>query len=254
MNQLLDKIFGFAKQNMPRILFGLGLTGTVIAGVTAVKNTPSACKAIEEKKEELQVEKLPVKELVKTTWKYYIGPIAVEAGSIASLIISDSMKNKRIAALASLYTLLEESASEYQKKVIETIGEKKEQKIRESVEEDLALKSNPSEVIITGYGKTLFYDKYCGRTFMCDINKMKDACLQLSKNIYSYDISDLNTYFDYINLPSALFGEYLIWDVDKIKTHSVKLKMKYGPAKDGEPMGILGFDPEPTIDRRLLRC
>lgn len=254
MNNLIAKIFDYAKQNAPRILFGIGLAGTVTAGISAVKNTPKACKAIEKRKEELQVEKLPVKEVVKTGWKYYIGPITVELLSIASLITSDTMKNKKISGLVSLCTIMEEAASEYQEKVIETIGEKKEQKIRESIEEDRCRRMDPQEAIITGYGNTLFYDKYCGRTFLCDRQRLEEACLQLSKDVYSYDSADLNGLFDYINLDQTELGDWFVWDIDKMRKPSIKFKPRYGPAKNGDPMCIIGFDPEPSINRSLLRC
>mgnify|MGYP001151712592 CR=1 FL=1 len=119
-------IKGVLERHAPEILTGIGVAGMGTTTILAVKATPKACLLVNDRKDELEVEKLPATELVKTTWKCYI-PAAVTCGaSIACLVGASSVNFKRNAALATAYKLSEAALSEYKDAVIETIGEKKE--------------------------------------------------------------------------------------------------------------------------------
>ena len=112
-------------KHSPEILTGIGIAGMVTTTVMAVRATPKALILIEERKEEIDVDKLTPIELIKATWTCYI-PAAITGGlSIICLIGASSVNTRRNAALATAYTLSESALKEYQGKVIETIGEKK---------------------------------------------------------------------------------------------------------------------------------
>ncbi len=64
------------------------------------------------------------KDIIKTAWPCYI-PAAVGAISVFCLIGASSTNLRRNAALATAYTLSESTLKEYQEKVVETIGEKR---------------------------------------------------------------------------------------------------------------------------------
>ena len=53
----------------PEILTGVGIAGMIGTTVMAVKATPKAIQLLEDKKKETGVEQLPVKEVVKATWR-----------------------------------------------------------------------------------------------------------------------------------------------------------------------------------------
>ena len=170
-------IKGVLERHAPEILTGIGVAGMVTTTILAVKATPKACLLINDRKDELEVEKLSATELVKTTWKCYI-PAAVTCGaSIACLVGASSVNCKRNAVLATAYKLSEAALSEYKDAVIETIGEKKEQSVRDKVAEE-RLKKNPvskSEVIVTGNGTTLCYDPVGNSYFKSNIQQIESA-------------------------------------------------------------------------------
>ena len=89
---------------------------------------------------------------MRLTWRYYV-PTAIMGGlTIACIIGANSINLRRNAALAGAYSLTEAALKEYQAKVIETIGDKKEQAIRDDIAKD-RVKEHPlgeREVIITG--------------------------------------------------------------------------------------------------------
>ena len=75
----------------PEILIGIGIAGMVTTTVLAVKATPKALELINDKKDELEVEKLTPIETVKATWKCYVPAAVSGAVSIACLLGSHSV-------------------------------------------------------------------------------------------------------------------------------------------------------------------
>ena len=114
------------KKHSPEILTGIGIAGMITTTVLAVRATPKALILIEEKKDELEVNELTPKETVQAAWACYIPTAVIGTVSIACLIGASSVNMRRRAALATAYTLSESALKEYQEKVVETIGEKKE--------------------------------------------------------------------------------------------------------------------------------
>ena len=117
-------------KHSPEILTGVGIAGMITAGIMAVKATPRALDLlaeIHEKEEELELDKKEVsKEIVTKVAPVYIPSILVSVLSATCLISATSVNCRRTAALATAYSLSENALKEYQEKVIETFGEKKE--------------------------------------------------------------------------------------------------------------------------------
>jgi hypothetical protein len=181
------------KKHSPEILTGIGIAGMIGATVLAVKATPKALQLIEERREELweegrttiTIDTLPPLEKVKTVWKCYVPAAVTSVASVACLIGASSVNVRRNAALATAYTLSESALKTYQEKVVETIGEKKEQTVRDAVAKD-KIDKNPvtnREVIILEKGNTLCYDAVSGRYFKSDIEKIKKAVNELNRNM-----------------------------------------------------------------------
>ena len=162
-------------KHSPEILTGIGIAGMVTTTVMAVRATPKALRLIDsaelKKANEINTpyegHNLSKTEIIKVTWKCYI-PVAITGGlSIACLIGASSVNARRNAALATAYSIAETSLKEYQNKVVETIGEKKEQTIRDAVAKEKidAHPAKESEIIFVGDGETLCYDVLSGRYF-----------------------------------------------------------------------------------------
>ena len=96
-------IKGVLERHAPEILTGIGVAGMVTSTVLAVKATPKAYRLVNDRKDELEVEKLPVTELVKTTWKCYIPAVVTCGASIACLVGASSVNFKRNAVLLRIW-------------------------------------------------------------------------------------------------------------------------------------------------------
>ena len=172
-------------KHSPAILIGFAILGGGTAVVLAVRDTPKALKRIEEKKTEYQVDKLSPWETVKTTWPCYV-PTAIAFTFAAGCAIgSQSIHVKRNAALAAAYKISETALIDYRGKVLETIGEKKEQTVRDKVAQEQVIRNPvvPQNVIRTGRGSTLFLDPLSMRYFESDVEDIRRAENKLNKNM-----------------------------------------------------------------------
>ena len=265
-NKFLKNVSTKLTKHSPEILTGLGIAGMITSTVLAVKATPKAVALLEERKEEInkkrfdenidkdyslkdhkEIDKLGVKETVKTVWKCYIPSAVMTTASIACLIGASSVHIKRNAVLATAYQLSETAATEYRNKVVEAIGAKKEEAIRDSVNKD-RVEKNPvtkNEVFITEKGNTLCYDHMSARYFKSDIDKIHKAINEINRRInQSYYVS-LNELYDELGLDGTSLGDELGWNSDM---GLLELHLSSQIADDGTPCLVLDFNNMPKYN------
>ena len=241
-------IKGVLERHAPEILTGIGVAGMVTSTVLAVKATPKAYRLVNDRKDELEVEKLPVTELVKTTWKCYIPAVVTCGASIACLVGASSVNFKRNAALATAYKLSEAALSEYKDAVIETIGEKKEQSVRDKVAEE-RLKKNPvskSEIIVTGNGTTLCYDPVGNSYFKSNIQQIESAKNKLNARMLSENYVSLNDFYDELGIGPTKLGDDLGWDIYKDGLIDIAFSSRL--AEDGTPCLVMDYSVAPRYE------
>ena len=248
LTKAVKSIKGVLERHAPEILTGIGVAGMVTTTILAVKATPKACLLINDRKDELEVEKLSATELVKTTWKCYI-PAAMTCGaSIACLVGASSVNCKRNAVLATAYKLSEAALSEYKDAVIETIGEKKEQSVRDKVAKE-RLKKNPvskSEIIVTGNGTTLCYDPVGNSYFKSNIQQIESAKNKLNARMLSENYVSLNDFYDELGIGPTKLGDDLGWDI--YKDGLVEIAFSSQIAEDGTPCLVVDYSVAPRYE------
>lgn len=234
-------------KHSPEILMGFGIAGMLTTTILAVKATPKALKLIDEKKKELNKEKLSAGETVKAAWKCYIPSVATAAASTACLIGSCKVSNKRNAVLATAYKLAETAHQEYRDKVIETIGEKKEEAIKQKVAQEKVNKDpvGSKEVIITDRGNMLCYDSISGRYFKTDIDKVKRAVNEINRRMTYNMYVSLNEFYVEIGLKTTNIGDDLGWNLDK---GLIKIDYSSVLTEHDEPCLVLNYNVTPQYD------
>lgn len=249
----LSKIFKTVQMTVqkhsPEILTGIGIAGMVTSTILAVKATPKALVLIEQEKEEKQIEKLDPIDTVKATWKCYIPSAVIGGMSVACLIGASSVNLRRNAALATAYAISESSLRDYQKKVVEEIGEKKAKLVKEAVVEERVKKDpvNTSEIIITKKGETLCYDVISGRYFKSDIEQIKKSVNELNRRMRDEMYISLNEYYDEIGLEHIAVGYDLGWNIDK---GYMDVEFSSHLATDGTPCLAVSYTLAPQYDFR----
>lgn len=239
----------FMSKRSPEILTGIGIAGMITTTILAVRATPKALKLIEEKKKQEQTEKLTPIETVKVAWKPYIPAVVTCISSVACLVGSSSVSARRNAALYSAYKLSETALMEYKDKVIETIGEKKEQVIKDKIIDE-KLKNNPvsnSNVIITNKGTSQCFDPLSGRYFESDIELIKKAINKLNEMLLHdmFGYVSLNDFYDELGLDHIDLGDDLGWNIQK---GLIDIDLRAKIADNGKPCIVLDFSVAPRYD------
>ena len=232
----------------PGILTGIGITGMIGATFMAVKATPKALYLIESKKEEVEVEELTPVETIKTCWKCYIPATLTTVVSAVCLIGASTVSAKRNAALATAYSISEAALREYQEKVVEVIGEKKEKAVRDAVAKD-QIERDPvtkSEVvIIDSNSNTLCYEPLSGRYFKSTIDKIKKAEIKLDRQMIQEMYVSLNDFYWEIGLDGTDLGDKMGWNLSK---GYMDLSFSSQLADDGTPCAVIVYGIPPVYD------
>lgn len=232
----------------PGILTGIGITGMIGATFMAVKATPKALYLIEAKKEESEVEELTPVETIKTCWKCYIPATLTTVVSAACLIGASTVSAKQNAALATAYSISEAALREYQEKVVEVVGEKKEKAVRDAVAKD-QIERDPvtkSEVvIIDSNSNTLCYEPLSGRYFKSTIDKIKKAEIKLDRQMIQEMYVSLNDFYWEIGLDGTDLGDKMGWNLSK---GYMDLSFSSQLADDGTPCAVIVYGIPPVYD------
>lgn len=251
-------------KHSPEILTGIGIAGMVTTTVLAVKATPKALRLIEEakcKKEEETVEHnckvnkvsecmssdLKPVEVIKAAWKPYIPAMVTGVASITCLIGASSVNAKRNAALATAYELSKTALTEYKEKVVETIGEKKEQVIREKINQD-RLDKNPaskSNIVITSNDEQLCYDGVSGRYFKSDLESIRAAVNKVNREMVYDNYISLSEFYDELGLEHTDVSDQLGWNLDD---GLIEVTFDTRMSDDGRPCITLDYQVAPRYD------
>ena len=238
----------FLTKYIPGILTGIGITGMIGATFMAVKATPKALYLIEAKKKESEVEQLTPVETIKTCWKCYIPATLTTVVSAACLIGASTVSTKRNAALATAYSISEAALREYQEKVVEVIGEKKEKAVRDAVAKDQIEKDPVTKsevVIIDSNSNTLCYEPLSGRYFKSTIDKIKKAEIELDRQMIQEMYVSLNDFYWEIGLDGTDLGDKMGWNLDK---GYMDLSFSSQLADDGTPCAVIVYGIPPVYD------
>lgn len=232
------KVLNWGTDNSPEILTGLTCGGVV---GTAIMSGQASVKAHEILAE--QEKELTWKDKIALTWKVYIPTGLMGLATVGCAIGSNRISSNRVAAISGLYALAEKGLTEYQNKVIETIGEKKERAIRDDIAKD-RIDADPvsnKEVILTGNGDFLCYDVMSGRYFRSTIDKIKKVQNDMNHELLTEMWISLNDVYYELGLKGTKVGEYYGWTPDDQIYFTFSTQLSEG----GEPCLVMDYTAAP---------
>lgn len=255
ISQMLKHAGVVLQRNSPVILTGVAVSGTISTAVLTAKATIQAADEIHQCAiEDLGNDRRPIgvyeavnhyslKDKAKMTWKFYIAPVAVGTGTVAAVIALNTVHSRRNAALVGAYTVLEKGFTEYKDKVVETVGEKKEQAVRDSVAQDQVTKNPPSREIVIAEGKVLFYESLTGRYFESTVETVRRAQNDINQQILFENYASKNDWFSELGIPRTADGDDFGWS----QTRKIDIQMSAVLTEDGKPAISIGYTflPEP---------
>ena len=172
--------------------------------------------------------------------------------SIACVIGGCKVNTKRNAVLTTAYKLSETAFTDYREKVVETIGEKKEEEIHAKVAKkklDETISTEGQYVWDTGHGNSLCYDCMTGRLFRSDIDFMRRTVNQMNQRLNVEMYMGLNELYYELGLKPVRLGNDLGWNRD-----NGLIEVRYDPilTDEDKPCIAISYDIGPRYDYRTL--
>lgn len=228
----------FIVKQSPIILAGTAIVGVGTTGYLAYKAGLKADEVIKAA-EEAKGEPLTTQEKVQTGWKLWIPPVASGVMTVGAIVASSAISQKRQAALAGLYAMSETALKEYQGKVEEKYGPKKEQEIRDAVNADLVKDDCPPFIPDPPMGKVWIKDRMSGRLFFQDIEKVRAAINEMNAAILGGDMCwSLNEFYESIGEESNDMGTMCGWNL----SHLARPYFTSALTSDMHPVLVLDWD------------
>lgn len=246
-SELVKRTGAVLSKNAPAILTGVAVIGTATTAIFAAKAAPKASWIIGEYESTLEPgETADIWEKVKISWHCYIPAAVAGLSTVACIIGAQQVNSHRNAALLSAYSIAQTAAKEYSDKVVEVIGEKKNEEIRDEVNKD-RLKRSPvddNEIVITNGGKDLCYDSLSGRYFLSDMEALRRAQNDVNQQLLGDSWISLNELYSYMGLRGTKLGETLGWIPDNM----IEMRFTSMLAENGEPCLVVEYETEPKAD------
>jgi hypothetical protein len=224
--------------NSPLIMTAIGVAGTVTTAYLTGKASIKADRLLAE-----EAPDLAPKEKLKIVWKLYIPAVASAGITITAIILANRISTRRAVALASAMTISRDALREYQEKVEEKFGAKKEQEVRNEITKDRMVRDPASKsdvVIITG--QVLCYDKFLGRYFSSDMETIRRAVNDINEQIIHSHYASLGDFQDKLGIQRSEISDELGWNLDKM----FEIRYDHDISDDSRPCLTIEYEVSPA--------
>lgn len=275
VNGLIKVVTSFAKVHAPELWVGLGIAGMATSTILAVNVTPKAVKKIDHEidrqNEKLlddavaaqqdvysPITKLKRMDVVKLCYKDYAPAAITGLASIVCIVGGTRINLRRNAALVTAVKLSEMTIKDlqtYKNKVVETIGQEKNDEIEAKVDKDKldrAVAENPTinmdSAFVSGTGPILYFDDIGGRWFRSDKETIRSAINDLNFKMNSENSVSLNDLYYLLGLPDTVAGNQLGW---KSGNGMIEPRFSSQLTSTGVPVVVFAtrIDPRPDYCR-----
>lgn len=216
--ELARKVERLAEQNSPTILTVFGVTGTIstayLTGKAAYRSVDIIRNAevIDPDPDEI----LRLRDKAKLVWKLYIPASVSGVVTVACIVTASRVASRRTAAIAAAYSLTETAFTEYREKIVETLGEGKEKKVRDQLAQDKVNGQQPSGMLIIGTGKVLCCEMFTGRYFESDMESLRKAQNDINAKLLRDDVVPLSEFYHLVGLSYTDYSGEIGWTSDKM--------------------------------------
>jgi hypothetical protein len=202
--------------NAPAILTAFGVVGTVGATVLSAKASFEAAQKIRDaefaKKQTEGFENggLTKADKFKLVWPLYIPAGTTCALSVGSIIMSHRISSRRAAVLAAAYALNQDKLEEYQDKVKEKFGVKKEKEARDEIAQAKVNSAGDAGFYFANplAGKQWMMEAYTGRPFLSTVEDVNRAVNEVNATIQRERSVRLSDFYDLIGLEHVSLSDY----------------------------------------------
>lgn len=261
---LLTAVGRGAVKHSPTILLVMGIGGMLTSVVWAVKETPKALQAMEEKKNEMCEDSgveldirpnlsLKLKDVIQTTWRYYLPSAIIFVASAACLVGGHTVSARRNAALASMYALTETTLRQYKDAITENVEPEIQEKIEDTVsQKQIQRAPDPRDVYVHNINPdgVLFLEPLTGHLFRSDKETIRKAANDIKQDMLNDGFSGSATLEDFLdklglNIQSDIKRE-IGWNIGGNCLDDITFSAQV--AANGDPALVLKYNKPPIYN------
>ena len=245
LKTLLSRAAFVVGSNSAEILTGLSLAGVVATGIASGEARLKADDILIQLESEHPDEPLTTSEKAKATWWCYILPVTLGVLTMGCVIGSHKIQGRKLAALASAYSITDGMFKEYRDKVREKFGDKKADEIQHDIDQDKTSEMTmlDKDILTTNYGDVLCLDAWSGQKFFSNAEAIRQAKDRVNAIMLDDMYVDLNTFYDELGIPPTEAGDDTGWNALADKTISVKFSSTLD--KEKIPCLVMHIHPSP---------
>lgn len=238
----------FVSDNSPAILTGIGVVGVVATAYFTGRATFRAAEVLEKEEDRRNAFEtrgpITPRDKIELLWKLYIPAVSTGTFTIAAIIFANRIGTRRTAALASAFAISERAMSEYQEKVVEKLGEKDEQKIRDEVAIDRVARQPVSQehVFSANGGDVLCMDAYSGRYFTSDMETLHQVRNEVNHTVLNHGYASLTDFYSLLGLAGTAESDNVGWNSDKL----LELNITTTVSDTNRPCFVVNFGVAPV--------
>jgi hypothetical protein len=259
ISSIASRFGKFFSDNSPTILTAAAVTGTITTAILAGRASFKAVELIREDAEQFDLEEriseMPryinktdeLRDQFLLTWRLYIPAVATGAATIACMVAANQIGTRRAAAMAAAYSLADKAFDEYREKVVEKLGEKKEQAARTEIAQQRVTQQPPAghledAVLIGDTMSVLCCDLFTGRYFLSDMETMRRAMNDINYQVNNDYYASLTDFYNLIGLDPTSMSDDFGWNADKL----LDLDFNTVLTPSGKPCLTINFRVVPT--------
>lgn len=240
------KVLNKIKANRSTLLISIGILGGTLAAIKAVKDTPKALELIEMKKEELQVDKLPVKILISTCWKVYTPSVLMGIISGCCIVCGQYYTNKELVGMTALYGATASNLQRYKDAVNTVTTPEVTKAVKEKVAESAIKETKNSKQIKQiepiSEGDFLCVDSLTGQCFKSTIDDIKNAEISINDRRISQGYVSLTDLMYEFGINNGILSDDVGW---RVMDGKIKLEYTSAIVIDGKPHLYIEYYPQP---------
>lgn len=221
LHRVIKQVEKFTQDNSPLILTTVAAVGVVTTAYLSGQAGFKAALILLEEDAKRDVDDpnttITLKENINLTWKVYLPAVGTGIITVAALVGANQIGMRRAAAMTTALAISERAFEEYTHKVVEKIGEKKANVIRDEVVQDRIDKDplGDRQPIATGSGEVLCYEFYAGRYFYSSVEAIRKAENTINRRFNDgHETASLSDLYLLIGLESTQISDDVGWRAD----------------------------------------
>jgi uncharacterized protein DUF6353 len=245
----------FAGDNSPTILTSIGVVGAITTAYLAGKASWEASDIIRLKEaDDLERNELIVDpreimiDRLKLVWRLYIPAVTMGATTVVCIIGANRIGSRRAASAAAAFSIGEKAFEEYKAKVVEKIGERKNEQIHDEIAQDRVDETYFEGIKMVGLDKgEICYDMFGGQYFLSTVEDMRSAENSLNATILHNGYASLADFYRLLGIDVPVFSESIGWNSDQL----IELRISTTLIHEIKPCLTISFrhDPKPDYGR-----